>query len=265
MTALHARETFNDDPEAYHQARPGYPSGLYSILAERCGLAAGSRVLEIGPGTGQATRDLLAYGVEITAVELGAGLAETLRSSLPDPRLDVIVGDIARTPLPRGAFDLAVCATAFHWLEPAEVIPALAKSLRPGGALAVWWNIVGDPERPTPIQARLRELWAEWGPEPSANELASPGPHGLHIEQRIADLRSGGHFGDVAADELRWEHRFTATGVRRLFSTFSNLKRLTAEERDRFLDRIAEMVEREFGGEVAHPYVTALYTARKAA
>jgi SAM-dependent methyltransferase len=265
MTRTQARETFDDNPRSYHLARPDYPRELYAILADRCGLAAGTQVLEIGPGTGQATRDLLAHGAEVTAVELGAGLAATLRSTLPDPRLNVVIGDIAETPLPEGAFDLAVCATAFHWVDAAEVLPALAKSLRPGGALAVWWTVFGDPERPTPFQARVRELWAEHGPAPSASESASPVPHGLRTADRIAELQSTGHFGEFAAAQIRWERRRTAADVRLLFSTFSNLKQLTAAGRESFLDRIADLVEREFDGAVMDRHVTAVYTARKAA
>lgn len=265
MTRLEPRETFDDDPESYHLARPGYPEDLYAILADRCGLGAGSQVLEIGPGTGQATRDLLAHGAEVTAVELGAGLAARLREALPDPRLRIVVGDIAATPLPDDAFDLAVCATAFHWVDPVVVIPALAKTLRPNGSLAVWWNVVGDPERPGPFEARLREVWREFAPKRPTESVAELGPSVLRTAERIADFQYGGHFGEVAVDQLRWELRLTALGARRLFSTFSTLKLLPPESRELLLDRIAGLIEEEFGGEVRHPYVTVVYTARKSA
>jgi SAM-dependent methyltransferase len=54
------RWCFDRDPDAYARWRPGYPDRLYAILERVCGLGLETAVLEIGPGTGQATRELLA-------------------------------------------------------------------------------------------------------------------------------------------------------------------------------------------------------------
>jgi SAM-dependent methyltransferase len=56
------RETFDEDAERYERARPGYPAELLDDLAALTGLRAGDRVLEIGPGTGQATVPLARRG-----------------------------------------------------------------------------------------------------------------------------------------------------------------------------------------------------------
>jgi len=52
------RSTFDEAAELYHRARPGYPAALFDDLAELTSIRPGSRVLEIGPGTGQATLPL---------------------------------------------------------------------------------------------------------------------------------------------------------------------------------------------------------------
>ncbi|MGC5383277.1 MULTISPECIES: class I SAM-dependent methyltransferase [unclassified Micromonospora] len=109
---LSRRGSFDEDPDNYQAARPGYPPRVYEVLAE-CGLRPGARVLEIGPGTGQVTRPLVDAGTSVLAVELGGWLAARLRTNLTGQDVTVIEGDFATVPLPDDTFDLAVCAIAF--------------------------------------------------------------------------------------------------------------------------------------------------------
>ena len=70
------RDSFDEVPELYDRVRPGYPEAVFDDLVSLAGLVAGSRVLELGPGTGQATVPLARRGLAVTAVELGSGLGE---------------------------------------------------------------------------------------------------------------------------------------------------------------------------------------------
>ena len=69
--------TFDEIPNDY-DARPDYPPEVFELLVEHAELGPGTRVLEIGPGTGQATLPMLALGAHVTAVEPGARLARRL-------------------------------------------------------------------------------------------------------------------------------------------------------------------------------------------
>ena len=110
------RSTFNQDAERYDRARPGYPAALFDDLAELTSIGAGSRVLEIGPGTGQATRPLAERGCRVVAVELGADLAALARRNLAGfPSVDVVNAAFEAWPLPAEPFDLVLAATAFRW------------------------------------------------------------------------------------------------------------------------------------------------------
>ena len=73
------RRVFGLDPASYDAGRPGHPDQVYEVLVDRCGLAAGSRVLEVGPGTGQVTFRLLALGAGVVAVEPDPELAAFVR------------------------------------------------------------------------------------------------------------------------------------------------------------------------------------------
>src|SRR5438128_6585766 len=85
------RTTFEQVPELYDRARPLYPAQLFADLVAFAGLEAGSRVLEIGCGTGQATLPLAERGLDVVCVELGEQLAAVARRKLAGfPHVEVV-------------------------------------------------------------------------------------------------------------------------------------------------------------------------------
>lgn len=130
----------------YDAARPGYPPALFDAVEKLSGRPLrGARVLDVGAGTGIATRLLRARGADVTAVEPGPGMAAQLRRTLPGTPLVRAFGDAL--PIADASVDLVTYAQSWHWTDPARSVPEAMRVLRPGGALALWWN-VGDPEVP---------------------------------------------------------------------------------------------------------------------
>ena len=112
----------------------------------------GKSLFEIGPGTGTATRRLLELGARpLIAIEPDPNLAAYLRKSDRDAALQVMVSTFEEAALDESAFDLGVCATAFHWLEEDSALAKVARLLRPGGWWAMVWNVFGDCSRPDPF------------------------------------------------------------------------------------------------------------------
>lgn len=250
------RLSFEARADEYRTARPPYPARLYDILVQVCGLGPGSRVLEIGAGTGQATRDLLAAGAHVEAVEPGARLAAHLAADLGGDRLTVHNAPIETVPLPDASFHIVASATAFHWVQTAVTLPKLARALRPDGWLAIWWTEFGDESRPTPFRDGIRELYARNFPR---DKPRTQGP--LNIESWRDELSQGGHFTRPEVTLIRWEHQLTADGARRLFGSFPNVNELPPAKREEHLAEIEALV-RSQGGVVTDPYITVLYLAR---
>jgi SAM-dependent methyltransferase len=127
--------------------RPGYPERLFDDLALLSGTGPGTRALEIGCGTGQATLPLARRGYLLLGVELGANLAAVARTKLADyPNARVLACSFEAWPVEQEAFDLVVSATAFHWVDPrVRHRRKSAQALRPDGSLALIWNRA-DPE-----------------------------------------------------------------------------------------------------------------------
>src|SRR5689334_14109367 len=112
------KHTFDEVAALYNIARPRYPEKLFSTLIEVTGLHGNSKLLEIGPGTGQATKPLAKRGFDITAIELGAALSEVAKYELLDYKnVRVYTGAFEEITLPAKSFDLIFAATSFHWID----------------------------------------------------------------------------------------------------------------------------------------------------
>jgi SAM-dependent methyltransferase len=99
---------------------------------------AGLLVLDVGAGTGIATRLLLERGALVVAVDPSPEMLGRARRQSPD--LVAVVGDGARLPVPDGAAALVTFAQSWHWLDPDRRIDEVHRVLRPGGRWAAWWT-----------------------------------------------------------------------------------------------------------------------------
>src|SRR5436189_21759 len=124
------RTTFDEVALLYDQARPGYPEALFEDVIALSGIPPGGRILEIGCGTGQATLPLARRGYRILAIELGENLAAVARRNLAAyPTVEIRTGAFEEWPVQECAFDLAVSATAFHWIDPTIGYAKVARAL----------------------------------------------------------------------------------------------------------------------------------------
>lgn len=243
-------------------ARPGHAERVYEILRARCGLRAGMHVVEVGPGTGQVTRRLLELGAEVVAVEPDPLLAEFLRERLGD-QVELVTDTLEEAELDASAFDLAVAASSFHWVDEAAGLATLRGALRPGGWIAIWWTSFGDETRADPFMDAVHPLFDDVPHSPSAGLEGRPS-FGRDAERRLGALAAAG-FGRPAHDEFRWSHTWDGTGIRDLYSTFSPVIALDPDGRTELLDAVQRIAREDFGNRVERPLVTSLYTAENPA
>jgi SAM-dependent methyltransferase len=262
------RGLFASDVAAYDAGRPGYPERVYELLVEVCGLGAGSDVLEIGPGTGQATGRLLDSGASVTAVELGAELAALLQTKHEDRALTVEVGAFEEVALEPERFDIVAAATSFHWVPADLGLRRCADLLRPGGWLALWWTFFGDPDRPDPFRDALNPIFEKLAPSlletfPGAAFQAGPRPYALDVEDRIGEIAATGRFGAVRYEIVSWTGRHTPAEIRAMFGSFSPCLALPPADRTAVLEALEQLAADTFGGLVERPYLTPVYLAQR--
>jgi SAM-dependent methyltransferase len=249
------RSVFGRDAAAYERGRPGHPERVYEVLQERCGLGAGTSVLEIGPGTGQATRRLLELGAHpLVLVEPDPGLAAYL-PTVVGTQPTMVRAALEEAELSSAAFDLAVAASSFHWVDAEPGLEAVHHALRPGGWWAMWWTHFGDRSRPDPFRTAIDPIVADL--------MSSPGARGFarDVELGHAALAAAG-FESCEHEFVPWSCKWDTAGIRALFASFSPIARLETAKREAILDAIASVASNEFEGRVVRPILTSLYTAR---
>ncbi len=255
------RRAFGLDPANYDAARPDYPDWVFETLRDDCGLAPGSAVFEIGPGTGKATRQLLALGAgPLVAIEPDPRLAEHLRQTIDKPAVQVLAEPFEEAVLEQAGFDLGLAATAFHWLDEGPALAKIARSLKPGGWWAALWNNFGDDAYPDPFHEATKGVLA--GP-PSPGVGQGGVPFALDAAARIAAIDATGAFERVLYHTSHWPLVLTADQTVALYATYSNITAMpNSAEALAALRRIAET---EFGGRVTRNMTTIHYLARRRA
>ncbi|MEA2637459.1 MAG: hypothetical protein QOE18_516, partial [Chloroflexota bacterium] len=164
-------EVFNEVAEEYDRHRPAYPDALIDRACEVGDLGPGAAVLEIGCGTGQLTRSLLARGLRVTAIEPGEQLIARARDRLGNAGAVKFVNRrLEEASQPHAHYSAAFSASAIHWVDPDVSWRRTADALVDGGTLALVsyfglpepWS-AGDQQALRAAMARAApELAADW-------------------------------------------------------------------------------------------------------
>jgi SAM-dependent methyltransferase len=253
-----ARSVYGLDPAGYDAGRPEYPERVYEVLEERCGLRAGSVVLECGPGTGQVTRRLVSAGARVVAIEPDPAMAAYLRQSFGGKAVEVREAAFEDAPVEDSSFTLAVAATSWHWVDQTVGLPKLGCALQAGGWVALWWTIFADPDRPDPFHEATYDLFSEDRDRPirtSQFQLDQPG--------RRSDLIGRSGLIDVESEYIAWTARMDPAAVRAFYGSLINVGRLPETDQQRVLEALEKTAAEQFGGVVERPFVTVLYTGRR--
>jgi SAM-dependent methyltransferase len=139
--AIHdaAQQGFSTESSAYERGRPEYPAALFEWLARDAGATSGARVVDLGAGTGKFTRLLVRSGADVTAIEPVDAMRDRLTLALPGVR--ALAGTAEAMPLDDASADVLTCAQAFHWFANDRALQEIHRVLRPGGRLALVWNV----------------------------------------------------------------------------------------------------------------------------
>jgi SAM-dependent methyltransferase len=138
MKSYRQGDLFDQVASLYNEVRPRYPQELFEDLARTTTLAPGAKAIEVGAGTGQATKPMAMRGYEILCVEPGPRLASLLAQEMSNfPNVRILTTWFEDAILPENAFDLVYAATSFHWLKPDAQFTKPFQLLKEGGHLAI--------------------------------------------------------------------------------------------------------------------------------
>ena len=248
-------QSFDTVARLYDEFRPEYPSDLVEKIIGLSGLKKGSRILEIGSGTGKATRLFAGRGFLIHCIEPGRNMAEVAAQKLRGfPGITFENNRFEDSQDRVSEFDLVMSAQAFHWVPKEIGYEKAARALNNKGTLALFWNMY--PGFHGQIDIELDKIYHKIAPG-----LSNPRTDSEEvIQERFQDITQSGYFGPVKLERFPWSQNYTTREYLGLLNTYSDHLRLAELTRQQLFEAIGCAINAQ-GGLVERKYVTILYLA----
>ena len=249
------RLSFENAVEMYDEVRPSYPGELFDELFDV--LPSEPQIVEVGPGTGKATRDLLARGASVHAIEIGRAMAARLQMNLPSPQLRISVGDFEQMEIEPGA-DAVFSATAYHWISPNAQTDRPAEILRVGGLVAIVDLVQVDSPDDLGFFAAAQAIYERHG----QGHSGPPAPTRKAVVPAIrAALEADRRFGPATVRQWDWNQTYTASDYAKLMLSYSATQMMDEPDRVGLLADMETFIRAEFDGRVTRPLVVTLTTS----
>ena len=258
----HQRLAFGRVAELYDRARPSYPPAAMDAVIAYRGLTPGTRIVEVGAGTGKATVALAQRGLGVLALEPSPDMAAVARANCaPYPAVDILETEFERWE-PAEPMAGCVSVQAWHWIDPAVRYAKARQALAPGATLAAVW-MLPDWDR-CPLRPSLSAAYADAAPG-----LVADFP--MHPDSEPTRLAGDWH-GEIAASEgftapvvhtYAWRQSYTATAYPELLSTHQDHILLADDARARLMAAVTRTIE-QAGGTLELPLITYVCLAARA-
>jgi SAM-dependent methyltransferase len=244
---LHPLVSGFSDAETYDRGRPLYGDAEVAVLVEHLGLQAGAPVLELGAGTGQLSRALLAAGLDLTTVEPLEATRQLLARAIGPQR--VLAGVAEQIPLPAASMQAVLAADAFHWFDETRAMPEIRRVLQAGGSMTILRTV---PVLVEPWSEELGAILMELRPEhPAFNDR----PAAAALEEDQA-------FGPVTQLTLTGEETMDRPRILTYLASMSWVAQLAPKDRSGLLRRAEELLERHNVVELRHELLHQTWSAR---
>jgi SAM-dependent methyltransferase len=228
--------SFGTRAEAYERFRPGYPVELFDRVMTYAGQPVRT-ALEIGAGTGKATRLFAQRGISVTATEPDAAMLAELRRHVPAHVKTVQAAFEDLRPAER--YGLVYAAAALHWTNPAGRWSRMAALLEPGGVFASFGGPadLADPDVAEAVRAAR-------APFLESDEVPSPDgtPRGHDMQWPGTELQRSEWFADVRQLVVMRRLMMSARDYVGHLSTISAYLELPASEQEQVYGRIMRVL-----------------------
>ena len=257
---------FDQVPALYDRVRPGYPPELIADLVAITDLPPDAEIVEVGCGTGQATRPLAERGYHIAAVEPGAGLARLARERVAAfPNVEIAISTFEDWDPHQRRFDLLVAAASWHWIDPAIGWRRAHHILKPDGWMAILGNAVVRSSDEPELYAETADLHQhyapdnpDWGHPPTEAQVRATSP-GWGPPNEDAE----GLFGPTTVRWYPTVQWFDGAGMADHLRSLSLYRRLDPDVREPLLDAIAERVRNRMGDRIGRHYLALLRAGQR--
>jgi SAM-dependent methyltransferase len=249
---------FGQEAERYDQCRPRYPDVVIDALLSPEPYRLD--VLDVGCGTGIASRPMAERGAKVLGVELAPGMAEVAQRH----GIEVEIAAFEEWDAAGRRFDRVTSAQAWHWLDMPAATAKAASLLRPNGTLGLIWTGGAHPDD---LADALEEVYST---------VVPPGTHRLfrgYAAHRSTDVRAGltgvfeaiaatAELGDATEQWFPWTQHYQRDEWLELLRTSSEYAALEPKPRHRLIDAIGTTID-DYGGSFVMNFETVLIAATR--
>jgi SAM-dependent methyltransferase len=252
--AREAAESFGTDPERYDRTRPRYPQALVDAILARTG---GPEFLDIGIGTGVSADPFRAAGCRVLGVEPDPRMAQFARRR----GFEVEIAKFEDWDPARRTFDTVISGTTWHWVDPVAGAAKAAAVLRPGGQIALFWNVARPPADLARAFSGVYQRVLPGTPfaTPATDPLRTYTPILTRTE---TELREAGSFTEPERRQFDWARDYTPEQWLDQVPTFGGHSTLPAAKLGELLAGIAAAIDAA-GGSFTMRYATVAITGSR--
>lgn len=237
--------TFNQVVSVYDQIRPEYPEAVFKTINEVAKLTNESKLLEVGIGTGQATKPFLEAGCQVTAVELGDEMARFVKNKFSDfSNLEVVNQSFLDYEGQANSYDLIYSATAFHWIPEQAGYELVYDLLKEGGVFARFANRPYKDKGNPSLDAAIQAVYHKYRPNDHLRDEVDE-----IFAQNIAKIPLKYGFKTIEYHLYKRTRTFNAKEYANLLMTYSDVIATKPKDREIFLLDIMEAINNH-GGEI---------------
>jgi SAM-dependent methyltransferase len=245
-------ESFGSNAERYDRTRPSYPDALVDRIVAA---SPGPDVLDVGCGTGIATRQFIAAGCRVLGIDPDVRMAELAR----DRGVEVEIAKFEAWDPKGRQFDAVIAAQAWHWVDPVAGSAKAAQVLLPGGRLAVFWN---GMQPPPDLFRAFGEVYGRVQTGLPFNPYARPVLDSYLIMSGTAadGMRQAGAFAEPEQWRFDWDHVYSRDELLEQVPTLGGHSQIPSERLRELLDGMGAAIDAAGGSVQAH-YTAVVVTA----
>jgi SAM-dependent methyltransferase len=251
-------EMFDRAADYYDQYRPGYPEEIIRTLIREADINENSELLEIGAGSGKATRYLADIGCGVCGVDPGPALVARGNSQFEGyPKIHFECARFEELQENPGHYDAICSFQAFHWVPQPVGYIKCARQLKQTGRLALVWNMPVTYDND--LDRELLEISPKFG---GLADFMSEEKCEERIASNIKSIEDSGLFGEVSVFRHLWRQDYTADDYFGLCLTGNGFIQKSDDEKRAAHTALRQLTDKH-GGIITRPYLCALYLAAK--
>jgi SAM-dependent methyltransferase len=246
-------ESFGADAARYNRARPSYPDAMVAAIVAT---SPGPEMLDVGIGTGISAQPFRAAGCRVLGVDADARMADLAR----ERGFQVEVAKFETWESGGRVYDAVIAGQTWHWVDPVAGAAKAAEVLRPGGRLALFWNVFQTPPE---LAAAFSAVYRRAMPDtPDFWSRPALDLYAVMFTRASDGIRQAGAFSDPEQWRFDWQRSYSRDEWLDQVPTFGGFNRYPPAAAEEMLAGIGAAVD-AVGGSFTMPYATVVVTATR--